>query len=211
LTQLIPTKAVCVARNWRGHIRELGNVEPSEPPFFHKPLSAFRPLSEPIHLPHWSSEVHHEVELALRIDQRLCGAGLEQVAQSVGAVALALDLTARDVQNRLKAQGLPWEKAKSFDGSLPLGPWIPITEVGPLEELELRLEVNERLRQQGKLALMIHSPFAWVAEASRYFTLEPGDVVLTGTPEGVASLRAGDKLVLTLSGHWRQETRVAHD
>jgi len=204
------SKAVCVARNWRAHIKELGNVEPEEPVFFIKPTTAICPLSEPIVLPKWSGEVHHEIELALLVDTPLKDATLEQAAAAVSHVALALDLTARDVQARLKQAGLPWEKSKAFDGSLPLGRWIPVQEVGDLGELELKLLVNGAVAQCGKISQMIHSPIDLLVEASRYFTLSAGDILLTGTPAGVGPLAPGDQLELFLSGQWAETTEVYH-
>lgn len=206
--QLTPTKAVCVARNWRGHIAELGNQTPKQPVFFIKPPSAIRPLEAPIQLPEFSSEVHHEIELALLVGQPLKGASLNQAQAAVFAVALALDLTARDLQNSLKEKGLPWEKAKAFDGALPLGPWVPAEEAGDLGELDLCLKINGQTKQQGKIRGMIHQPYELLAEASRYFSFEPGDLLLCGTPEGVGPLASGDELELSLSGGHLQRTRV---
>jgi len=201
-------KAVCVARNWRGHIQELGNEEPEQPVFFIKPSSALCSLSEPIRLPTWSQDVQHEVELALLIDNRLHEASVAEVQAGISRCALSIDLTARDIQTALKAKGLPWEKAKAFDCSLPIGPWISLDGIGPLSEVELRLSVNGQLRQCGQIKQMIHSPFALVSEASRYFTLLPGDVVVTGTPAGVGRLRVGDQLKLSLNQSWHQSTEV---
>ncbi|MDT8445966.1 MAG: fumarylacetoacetate hydrolase family protein [bacterium] len=207
-TQLTCSKAVCVARNWRGHIRELGNETPQEPVFFIKPTSCLTPLEAPIRLPGYSHEVHYEVELALLVSKPLSNASLAEAREAVSAVAIALDLTARDIQTQLKAKGLPWEKAKCFDGALPLGPWIGLNQAGPLGDLELQLDQNGQRRQTGRIDGMIHQPFELLSEASRYFSFAPGDLLLCGTPEGVGPLQHGDLLSLSLSGRWTYQTRV---
>jgi len=189
----------------------MGNQEPKEPVFFLKPATSFCSLSAPIRLPSWSAEVHHEIELALLIEKELNNPTAEEAIAGVSHVALALDLTARDIQNKLKAAGLPWEKAKAFDRSLPLGDWIGVEHVGDWGELELKLEVNGKVAQCGKMKQMIFSPVQLLVEASRYFTLCAGDVLLCGTPAGVGPLAPGDQLQLSLSDQWVQKTEVADE
>ena len=204
----LPQKAVCVARNYRAHAQELGNPIPDEPVFFLKPPSAICPLEEPLVLPSWSNSVHHEIELAVLVKNRLSNASLEEVRAGLGPVAVALDLTARDIQQKLKEKGLPWEKAKAFARALPLGPWIEGLALD--QPITLELKINGQTRQKGNTSQMIHSIFALAQEASRYFTLEPGDLLLTGTPEGVGPLAPGDQLELILADRWRYLTQVAH-
>ena len=204
-------KAVCVARNWKAHIQELGNAEPEEAVFFLKPSTALCSLSEPVQLPTWSRSVHHEVELALLIQTELKQATLAQASAAISHGAISLDLTARDIQSHLKAKGLPWEKAKAFDRSLPIGPWIPIADLGPLEEIEIQLSVNGHCRQSGIAKQMICGPLELLVEASRFFTLLPGDILLTGTPSGVGPLLCGDQLELTINRTWAVSTEVIHE
>lgn len=202
------TKALCVGRNYAAHAAELNNPIPSTPVLFLKPATAFQHLEHPITWPRQLGRCDHELELAL-----LIGSGDEDAPEAkVVAVALALDLTLREVQQDLKQAGHPWERAKAFPGACPISPWIPLANVGDPMQLEFSLTVNGAMRQQGKAANMLFSIPDLLQEIHQTFSLIPGDVVLTGTPAGVQGLQPGDQLELALSAatgaHWCWNTEV---
>ncbi|HAX2910367.1 TPA: fumarylacetoacetate hydrolase family protein [Escherichia coli] len=177
------SKVVCVGSNYAKHIKEMGSAVPEEPVLFIKPETALCDLRQPLAIPSDFGSVHHEVELAVLI----------------GAT---LDLTLRDVQGKMKKAGQPWEKAKAFDNSCPLSGFIPAAEfTGDPQNTTLGLSVNGEQRQQGTTADMIHKIVPLIAYMSKFFTLKAGDVVLTGTPDGVGPLQSGDELTVTFDGH----------
>ncbi|MFZ1830611.1 MAG: fumarylacetoacetate hydrolase family protein [Candidatus Competibacteraceae bacterium] len=194
-------KVVCIGRNYLDHIRELNNAVPETPILFMKPATALTALHEPIRLPVGRGECHHEVELAVLVGQELRNADAMATRQAVAGYGIALDLTLRDVQNELKKKGHPWEIAKAFDGSCPLSPFLQPDRLPEPQATDLSLWVNGAVRQQSNTRLMIVGIFDLMAYISTHFTLQPGDVVLTGTPAGVASLASGDVLTLNLAGH----------
>ena len=194
-------KVVCIGRNYLDHIRELNNVVPETPILFIKPATALRALSEPIRLSVGRGECHHEVELAVLVGRELCNADAATARQAVAGYGIALDLTLRDLQNELKKKGHPWETAKAFDGSCPLSPFLSPEALAEPQDTDLALRVNGALRQQGNTRLMIMGIFDLMAYISTHFTLQPGDVVLTGTPAGVGPLHSGDALTLSLAGY----------
>lgn len=194
-------KVVCIGRNYLDHIRELNNAVPETPILFMKPATALVGLDEPIRLPSGRGECHHEVELAVLVGQELRDADIATVRRAVAGYGIALDLTLRDLQNALKKQGHPWETAKAFDGSCPLSPFFQPEALADPQATDLMLRVNGEPRQQGNTRLMMIGIFELMAYISTHFTLQPGDVVLTGTPAGVGPLRSGDRLVLSLAGH----------
>ncbi len=191
-------KAVCVGRNYAEHARELGNAVPDEPVLFMKPASAIVGLDEPLHLPEGQGAVHHEVEMAVLMGERLRRADAEQARYAIHGYGLALDLTLRELQNRLKEQGQPWERAKAFDGALPLSGFVEARGISIKQNLRVALEVNGELRQHGDTGQMLMPTFALLSHISHCFTLEPGDLVLTGTPAGVGPLASGDRLRMHL-------------
>ena len=193
-------KILCIGRNYAEHIRELGNETPSAPVIFMKPASSVIGEGEEIVIPPYSSDCHHEAELALLIGKGGKEIPPEQVMEHLAGFGVAIDLTLRDVQAELKKKGLPWEIAKGFDTACPLSAFVPQERVGDPQDLSIRLSVNGELRQDGSTALMIHSIPAIVSYMSGIFTLEPGDVILTGTPAGVGPLKAGDQLVAEIPG-----------
>ncbi|MCP5420714.1 MAG: fumarylacetoacetate hydrolase family protein [Gammaproteobacteria bacterium] len=201
-------KVVCVGRNYLDHIQELRNAVPETPVLFMKPATALAPLEEPIHLPAGQGRCHHEVELAVLIGQTLKQVDTATARGAVAGYGVALDLTLRDVQDGLKAKGLPWERAKAFDGSCPLSRFIAPTQLADPQHTPLALAVNGTIRQQGDTAQMMTGIVDLIAHISQSFTLSPGDVVLTGTPAGVGELQGGDDLLLSL-GDWTIATRVA--
>ncbi|SHL19488.1 fumarylacetoacetate hydrolase family protein [Halomonas caseinilytica] len=202
-------KIVCVGRNYAEHARELNNPVPSEPLLFIKPATSAVDLASPIQLPLARGEVHFETELALLIGEPLSAAAPDQAEHAIAGIGLALDLTLRDVQARLKDKGQPWEVAKAFDGACPISAFLPLAETPNWSALEFTLEVNGERRQHGLGADMLFSVPTLLAEMSRHFTLLPGDVVLTGTPAGVGELPRGAALRLQLTGGLTVETRVA--
>lgn len=196
-----PSKIVCVGRSYADHAKELGNAIPDRPVLFIKPPSSLTHLEQGISWnPVWGS-CHYECELTLRIDQTLTAeTDPAQALKAVGAVTLGLDLTLRDVQDDLKQKGQPWERAKAFDGSCILADWVELTEIKDWKDVSYTLHINDELRQAGNTSCLIFDIATLLADISQVFTLEPGDVVMTGTPAGVGALNAGDQLRMTLQG-----------
>ncbi|KEA65102.1 Fumarylacetoacetate hydrolase family protein [Marinobacterium lacunae] len=199
-------KVVCIGRNYAEHARELNNEVPSEPLLFMKPSSALSTMSEPVKVPRGLGSVHFETELAILIGERLSHADEQAAQHAIVGVGLGLDLTLRDVQEKLKSKGHPWERAKGFDGACPLSPFLTPASVGDLTDVQLRLTVNDEVRQDGNSAQMITPILALISYISQWFTLEPGDVVLTGTPAGVGALEPGDKLRVEIVDLLRVDT-----
>ncbi|VUD68789.1 Homoprotocatechuate catabolism bifunctional isomerase/decarboxylase [Thalassocella blandensis] len=191
-------KVICVGRNYVEHVAELQNVVPDEPILFIKPVTSLVPFQQDIVLPTFSSDVHYELELALLIGKEMKAVSEEAVCDSVAAVGLALDLTARDLQNRLKSKGHPWEIAKAFDGACPLTHFVTPPVPAVWSDFHFTLEKNGDLQQRGQVDKMIFSIPHLLSYMSRFFTLERGDVVLTGTPAGVGPLHASDTLKAAL-------------
>ena len=192
-------KAVCVGRNYAAHARELGNAVPEAPILFIKPSTAIVPLSPSFSIPNDRGACHHETEIAVLIGKPMSKIDLADVPAAIAGYGLALDLTLRDMQNQLKKQGYPWEVAKAFDGACPLSPFMRPEQLGDVSACEFSLNVNGERRQHGFSKDMITPVHELIAYISQIFTLQAGDVVLTGTPEGVAPLVAGDKLVLAFT------------
>jgi 2-keto-4-pentenoate hydratase/2-oxohepta-3-ene-1,7-dioic acid hydratase in catechol pathway len=187
------SKVVCVGRNYAEHARELNNPVPATPILFIKPNSAVVDLEGEFTLGGHGDSVHYEGELAILIGKTLTDASAEMAQDAIAGLGLALDLTLRSVQTVLKEKGLPWEIAKAFDGACPLSVFAPL-ENQDLAALEFWLEIDSVPKQHGQSAAMLTSITRLLAYMSTYFTLLPGDVVLTGTPAGVGELRAGNKL-----------------
>ncbi len=191
-------KVVCVGRNYAAHALELGHAVPQRPILFMKPASAVVPLESPIDWPRAEGCCHFETELTLLIHRPLSHATPTEIRQAVAGLGIGLDLTLRDLQEQLKQAGHPWERAKAFDGAAPLSAFIPAEELSPWEPLQFSLDINGKRRQTGNTALMLFSFEKLLMEISQCFRLEPGDVVMTGTPQGVGPLDSGDALLLTL-------------
>jgi 2-keto-4-pentenoate hydratase/2-oxohepta-3-ene-1,7-dioic acid hydratase in catechol pathway len=202
-------KIVCVGRNYREHVRELGNEAPTEPVLFIKPNSSIIGVGEKIVIPPWSQDCHHEVELALLIGQTGKNVPEEEAMALIAGYGVAIDLTLRDVQTALKSKGLPWEKAKAFDTSCPLSPFVPAAQIADPQKLRLSLSVNGILRQDGCTSEMLYRIPALLAAITTYFTLQRGDVVLTGTPAGVGPVRSGDLVEAHVEGVGKLSVRVA--
>ena len=185
-------KIVCVGRNYKAHALELGNDVPEEPVIFCKPDSALLPPRNPFFIPPWTQDVHHEIEWVLRVGK--VGKFIEPrfAYRYLDAMTVGLDFTARDLQTELKNKGLPWERAKGFDGSAVLGTWSPM----PAEPMDhqIRLEKNGETVQSGNTRDFLTSLEDLIAFISTYFTLKKGDLIFTGTPAGVGPVKPGDAL-----------------
>lgn len=190
-------KVVCVGRNYAAHAKELNNPIPDEPLLFMKANNALVSLDEVIALPSGKGTVHFETELAVLIGQRLCDADEPEALSAIAGIGVALDLTLRDVQSDLKKKGLPWERAKAFDRSCPVSGFVSFS--GDLQNLSIRLEKNGKLVQDGNTVDMLFPVLDLISKISECFTLLPGDIILTGTPEGVGPLESGDVLEVALS------------
>ena len=190
-------KIVCVGRNYAAHAAELNNAIPTAPILFIKPATAAVRLAQEFSIPRDRGAVHHEVELALLIGETLQNANRETVHAAIAGIGIALDLTLRDVQDQLKKDGHPWERAKAFDGSYPVSHFINACDID-LQNLTVELWRNGKLQQSGNTAQMLFPVLDLLCEMSRTFTLLPGDIVSTGTPAGVGPLHGGDALVAVL-------------
>src|SRR5690606_5609365 len=207
-----PSKIVCVGRSYADHAKELGNAIPDRPVLFIKPPSALGQLETGID---WNRELgscHYECELSLRIDRPLKNeTDPAKALEAVGAVTLGLDLTLRDLQDQLKKKGQPWERAKAYDGACLLADWVPVSNVvNDWKDVHYSLHVDDELRQKGDTALLIFDVGTLLAEISQVFSLEAGDVVMTGTPAGVAALQSGEQLKMTLQGKEQNYVWTTH-
>ncbi len=184
----------CIGRNYAEHIHELSNPVPERPVIFMKPATCLVRPGQDIHFPRHASELHHEVELVVKIGTMGRDIRKEDALTHVGAVTVGLDLTLRDLQKELKKKGLPWEMAKAFEQSAPAGDFIPCDETMDLHGLSFGCRVNGRQRQQGTAGDMIFSIEELIEHISRIWTLYPGDLIFTGTPAGVGPLEIGDTI-----------------
>jgi 5-carboxymethyl-2-hydroxymuconate isomerase len=196
-------KIVCLARNYAEHAKELGNETPAAPVLFMKPASSVIGDGEAVVIPAYSQECHYEVELAVLIGREARKVTADQAIENVAGYGVAIDMTLRDVQNQLKAKGLPWEIAKGFDTACPLSDFVPASAIADPHDLNLTLAVNGENRQNGTSADMINRIPQIIAHISGIFTLEPGDIILTGTPAGVGRVAAGDVMTAGIAtvGH----------
>lgn len=186
-------KILCVGRNYIEHAKELGNAIPENPVIFSKPDTALLKNGEPFYIPDFSNDVHHEIELVIKINK--VGKKIQEkfARNYFSEIGLGIDFTARDKQNELKSKGLPWELAKAFDGSAPIGNFINIENID-LKNIDFSLQKNGQLVQQGNTSQMIFSFEQIVSFISQYFTLKVGDLIYTGTPAGVSQVNIGDYL-----------------
>ncbi len=187
-------KIICVGRNYTDHIQELKNETPEEPVLFLKPDTAILLKRHPFVIPEFSADVHYEVELLVRINKIGKYIDSKFAHKYYDEIGLGIDFTARDLQARLKERGLPWEKAKSFDGAAVIGNFIDKQEFENLEDIQFRLERNGEVVQHGNSKQMIWNIDALIAYISQYFTLKIGDVIFTGTPAGVGRVAPDDRL-----------------
>lgn len=191
-------KIICVGRNYTDHAQELRNEVPKEPVLFLKPDTALLAKEADIYLPAFSDEVHHEAEIVVRISKMGKHIDPEFAPRYYDKLSLGLDLTARDLQSKLKEKGLPWEKAKAFDGSAVVGSWLETAQLPSWSDLEFSLLKNGKTAQKGQARDMLFPVDQLIAEISKYFTLKTGDLIFTGTPAGVSPLKIGDQLELIL-------------
>jgi 2-keto-4-pentenoate hydratase/2-oxohepta-3-ene-1,7-dioic acid hydratase in catechol pathway len=211
LVSLPVGKVVCVGRNYAEHAKELNNPIPTEPLLFMKPASSLVAFDGDLSLPTRLGEIHYESEIAVLIGERLSSDNVssEAIARSIVGVAAALDLTLRDVQSTLKEKGQPWEKAKAFDGACPISAFVPISEVSDLTDLDIALDIDDRRVQQGNAKEMLTPIAELLRYIVQYFTLMPGDVVLTGTPKGVGALSGNQALTLHLANRFSFSARTS--
>ncbi|EAT15701.1 fumarylacetoacetate hydrolase family protein [Desulfuromonas acetoxidans] len=193
-------KIVCLARNYVAHAKELGNEVPSDPVLFIKPTTSMINDGETMVIPGYSDDCHHEVELAVLIGRTAHNVSAEEAMDYVAGYGIGIDMTLRDTQAVLKEKGYPWELAKGFDTSCPLSEFVPADRVGDPHDLAIRLQVNGEVRQDANTGLMIRRIPETIAAITRAFTLEPGDLILTGTPAGVGRVVAGDKMLAEIEG-----------
>jgi 2-keto-4-pentenoate hydratase/2-oxohepta-3-ene-1,7-dioic acid hydratase in catechol pathway len=191
-------KIICIGRNYADHISELNNERPTEPVIFMKPDSAILPNKNPFVIPAFSNDIHHEVEILVKI----CRVGKHIDAKFAHKyyeeIGLGIDFTARDMQSKLKEKGLPWEKAKAFDHSAVIGNFISKKNYSSLENINFELKSNQITVQEGNTSLMLWKIDELIAYVSQYFTLKIGDIIFTGTPKGVGPVAIGDRLHASL-------------
>ncbi|WP_055445226.1 fumarylacetoacetate hydrolase family protein [Lacinutrix himadriensis] len=188
-------KIICIGRNYTDHIKELENEKPTDPVVFLKPDTAILLKKQPFFIPDFSNDVHYEVEVLVKINK--VGKHIQKkfAHKYYDQIGLGIDFTARDLQSQLKEKGLPWEKAKSFDGAAVIGDWLDKTQFQDVDNLNFSLQKNGSLVQQGNTSLMLWKIDEIIEYVSKYFTLKIGDIIFTGTPAGVGKVNANDKLV----------------
>mgnify|MGYP003136056961 FL=1 len=188
-------KIICIGRNYTDHIAELNNEKPTDPVVFLKPDTAILLKKQPFFIPDFSSDVHYEVEVLVKINRIGKHIEKEFAYKYYDEIGLGIDFTARDLQKKLKEKGLPWEKAKSFDGAAVIGDtWINKSEIEDINNLNFTLEKNAQVVQKGNTSLMLWKIDELIEYVSKYFTLKIGDVIFTGTPSGVGKVNPEDKL-----------------
>ena len=193
-------KIICIGRNYLAHVKELDNALPTEPMFFMKPETALLPAGEPFPYPDFSKEIHYETELVLRICKSGKAIDEKKASEYYDAITVGIDFTARDLQSQCKAKGHPWEIAKAFDYSAPIGEFKKISELNHPEDIAFGMKLNGEWVQQGHSRDMIFSFDKIIAHVSRFVTLNEGDIIFTGTPQGVGEVHVGDRLELFLEG-----------
>lgn len=187
-------KIICIGRNYLKHAREMDSPVPTEPIFFLKPESAIIKRNKPFFIPDFSEEIHHEVELVLQICRLGKSITPEFAHRYYNKIGIGIDFTARDIQRKCKENGLPWEKAKAFDGAAPLGKFVKKEILGDVGNIDFKLEINENTVQHGNSKDLIFPFDELIAYVSRFFTLKTGDLIFTGTPEGVGPVKRNDEL-----------------
>jgi acylpyruvate hydrolase len=194
-------KIICVGRNYADHAKELNNDVPKEPVLFMKPKSAILLPEKPLYYPEFTDDLQYECEVVIRINKN--GKYIQEkfAHKYYGEVTLGIDFTARDLQREQQKKGLPWEIAKAFDGSAAVGTFVPITAETHVNNLAFQLELNGQTVQEGHSRNMIFTVDQVIAYASRFFTLNIGDLIFTGTPAGVGQVNSGDKLDGILQGN----------
>lgn len=193
-------KIIAIGRNYAAHAEELNNPIPTSPVIFMKPDTAVLKDNKPFYLPDFSSDIHYELEVVLKVSKE--GKHIQEkfAANYYDEIGLGIDFTARDIQSRHKEKGLPWELAKSFDNSAPVSLFVPKSKFEDLYQLNFELQINQQRRQTGNTKNLLFSFEKIIAFVSQYITLKKGDLIFTGTPEGVGQIKAGDHLEAWLEG-----------
>lgn len=201
-------KIICIGRNYAEHAKELKNEIPKEPVWFMKPDTALLKDGEPFYYPDFTKDLHHEIEIVIKINR--VGKHIdEQFAHKYyDEIGLGIDFTARDLQTLCKEKGLPWERAKAFDGSAPIGKFIKKEQLGNLSNIAFELKINGESRQVGSTKDLLFSFDKVIAYVSQFVTLKVGDLIFTGTPEGVGPVKIGDKLQGYMKGDLLLEFEV---
>jgi acylpyruvate hydrolase len=184
-----------IGRNYVEHIQELNNEKPDDPVIFTKPDTALTRNNDPFYYPDFSKDIHHEVELVLRINKE--GKNIQEgfAPKYYDAIGVGIDFTARDLQQKAKEKGLPWDIAKGFNGSAPLSDkFIPVSDFRNLKDINFSLAINGEIRQRGNTSLMLFNFNYIISYLSKFFTLRTGDLIFTGTPKGVGPVKVGDTL-----------------
>lgn len=187
-------KLICIGRNYTDHIKELENEKPTDPVVFLKPDTSILLKKQPFFIPDFSDEVHHEVEVLVKIKKVGKHIDKKFAHKYYDEIGLGIDFTARDLQAQLKAKGLPWEKAKAFDGAAVVGKWLPKSKFQDLNNLNFSLKKNSEVVQTGNTQLMLWKIDELIEYVSKYFTLKIGDIIFTGTPAGVGKVFVNDEL-----------------
>ncbi|WP_437372314.1 fumarylacetoacetate hydrolase family protein [Maribacter litoralis] len=187
-------KIICIGRNYTAHINELENEKPEEPVVFIKPDSSVLPKQQDFYIPEFSNDVHYEVEVLVKIKKVGKHISKEFAPTYYDEVGLGIDFTARDLQSKLKEKGLPWEKAKGFDGAAVIGEWLPKTDFKDINDLNFKLVKNNEIVQESNTSLMLWKIDEIIAYVSTFFMLKKGDIIFTGTPAGVGKISPNDYL-----------------
>ena len=187
-------KLICIGRNYADHVTELGNQRPEEPVVFLKPDTAILLKKQPFFIPDFSDDVHHEVEILIKINKIGKHIDKKFAHKYYDEIGLGIDFTARDLQSKLKEKGLPWEKAKSFDGAAVVGNFLPKSDFANVDNIGFHLQKNNQTVQEGNTSLMLWKIDELISYVSQFFTLKIGDIIFTGTPSGVAKVAPNDVL-----------------
>ena len=187
-------KIICIGRNYAAHIEELKNEKPGQPVVFLKPDTAMLKGGAPFFYPDFSSNIHHEIELVLKISKEGKYIQPQFAHRYFEEIGLGIDFTARDLQDQCKAKGLPWEIAKGFNGSAPIGDFKSVGELGDLKNIDFHLEINGEVKQRGNTSMMLFDFATIISYVSQFFTLKKGDLIYTGTPAGGGPVQVGDQL-----------------
>ncbi|MFC3414357.1 fumarylacetoacetate hydrolase family protein [Algoriphagus hitonicola] len=187
-------KIICIGRNYAAHIEELKNETPGNPVVFLKPDTALLKSGAAFYYPDFSKNIHHEAELVLKISKEGKYIQKEFAHRYFEEIGLGIDFTARDLQDQCKAKGLPWEIAKAFNGSAPIGDFLPVSEFENLKNIDFQLTINGEVKQKGNTSLMLFDFGTIIEYVSQFFTLKKGDLIYTGTPAGVGPVQIGDRL-----------------
>lgn len=201
-------KIICIGRNYAEHAREMKSEIPSEPVFFMKPDTALLRNGEDFYYPDFTKDLHHEVELVLKISKQGKNIAEQFAHKYYDEIGIGIDFTARDIQSKCKEKGLPWEKAKAFDNSAPLGSFLNKNDFDNLSDIAFHLEINGELKQKGNTADLLFSFDKLIAFVSQFVTLKVGDLIFTGTPEGVGPVKIGDILTAFIGDRKMLEFKV---